>query len=596
MNDERKLTPKQRLQSIWGTVKMACQISPLMAVSQAVNALISGVLPFVTTYFAALTTTALAEAFTGDNGAKDRVILYVCLTGGLGLLSSIWSTVNNYIQIKTRYDVDVKLSSKLYHHFLNIDYKNYEDKEVTDLYGRAKDFIAYFPWFFNRVSALITAGMTMIAGVVALASVNAWLAVIGLIVVLPSVYIRIQQSRLEIACRKANVDTRRHCSMIEWSIFDPESILDTRLYGLSDYLIGLRNKLRDKAEKTVIDYQRQYVPKDVFGLVLQSTFQIGSLIWIVIEIAARRQSVGQFLLVQQTVQRLLSGVSGFVSALDSIDELANMDDYQKFMALPEISKGGLQLAKAPEEVKLSHLSFTYPGQRREVLNDINLTIKNGQRIAIVGENGAGKTTLLKLIGGLYQPTNGFITLDGKDLTKYNLAGWHKQLAILTQGFTKYKFATARENVLFGNINVKFNQDLYQKAINDAEAAGFIAKLPQQDDTYMDNWMGGKKNKGVRISGGQWQRLALARNFYRNAPIVILDEPTSAIDALAESRIFKRLFSDSGRTIIAVSHRLSTIKKADIIYMLADGKIVESGNYNQLIAKQGYFYNMFKSQM
>ena len=175
--------------------------------------------------------------------------------------------------------------------------------------------------------------------------------------------------------------------------------------------------------------------------------------------------------------------------------------------------------------------------------------------------------------------------------------WHKQLAVLQQDYLGYAFATARDNITFGKVTRPFDQDAFDRAIDKAEARDFLEKLPKGVDSYVSPWMAhADGTNGVDLSGGQWQRLALARNFYRQAPIIILDEPTSAIDALAESRIFSHLFADTSQTLIIISHRITTIEKADVIYMLKNGRIVERGTSRELIAKKGEFFTMFESQI
>ena len=178
-----------------------------------------------------------------------------------------------------------------------------------------------------------------------------------------------------------------------------------------------------------------------------------------------------------------------------------------------------------------------------------------------------------------------------------MADWHRQLAVLSQSFIRYDFATAYENVWYGDVSRELDRERLTTALKQAEADNFVKKLPKDGDSYVDKWMtDDSDDKGVDLSGGQWQRLALARNFYRDAPIVILDEPTSAVDAAAEARIFRHLFKQKDKTIIAISHRLSTVKKADVIYFMKDGRIVEQGACSELIAKCGEFYEMFKEQL
>jgi ATP-binding cassette subfamily B protein len=207
------------------------------------------------------------------------------------------------------------------------------------------------------------------------------------------------------------------------------------------------------------------------------------------------------------------------------------------------------------------------------------------------------TCLIKLLTGLYQPSKGTLLVDDMPLQDIDITAWHKQLGVLQQDYIAYNFATAGDNVRYGDIEAPRDDKRLERALHEAEATSFVAKLPRGVDSYVNNWMEDDDgNKGTDLSGGQWQRLALARDFYRSAPIVILDEPTSAIDALAEARIFERLFAKGDRTVITISHRLSTVKKADVIYMLQDGQVVETGTHDELIANKGAFYHMFESQI
>jgi ATP-binding cassette subfamily B protein/ATP-binding cassette subfamily C protein len=377
----------------------------------------------------------------------------------------------------------------------------------------------------------------------------------------------------------------------------PEKIAELRLYGLVRYLLDLRQATRDKDEKIRIAFERSFIWKRLGASVIESVAEVITLVWVTMQIIARQQPIGQFLYVQQVVSRAMGGASSFVSNINSLDEdLANLFDYQLFMELPEGKVGDAGAVGSFEQLDVNHVSFCYPGSTVNVLSDITFSIHEGQHVAIVGENGAGKTTLVKLITGLYEPTKGKILVNGMLLASINASMWHQMLSVLGQDFIKYDFATAKDNIAYGDVTSRFDDDRLARAIERAEA-GFLHKLPYGLNTYIDQWMEGENGeKGQDLSGGQWQRVALARNFYRDSPVIILDEPTSAIDALAESRIFKRLFTLKEKTIITVSHRLTTIEKADVVYMLKDGVVVECGTAKELIAKRGEFYTMFESQI
>lgn len=593
----KSLSRREQFRAITQVAKLSFKMAPGAVLFKLGGALLSAILPLATTYFAALTTTALAAAFLGDESASQRVIVYVVITGALGLLMSIWTSIDNYVQTKMRYVIDSRVSTQMYSHFLNLDFWRYEDKETSDLYERAQNFSQFFSWIFDRVSQVFSQAVIVITGIVALVAVNIWLALVILIAIIPSVYVQFRLSRLQIDQWNKNVDTRRQVNMIEWSLFQPENIAELRLYGLVKNFLNLRQDLRDKDERERIEFQKKFLPKQIISDFLQSFVEIGSLVWVTFEIAAHHQPIGQFVYVQQVVSRVFGGINGFVSTLSSIDEdIANLFDYTRFMELEELATNGHALSISPKEIKLSNVFFHYPQQSAMVIKDVSLTIREHQHVAIVGENGAGKSTLIKLICGLYMPTKGEIKLDNMPIQDISIQDWHRALSVLAQDFIQYRFATARDNVLFGDIN-KNSEKIYDESLESAEASGFVKKLSNGDKTYMDSWIEGNDGeKGVRLSGGQWQRLAIARNFYRDAPIVILDEPTSATDALAESRIFNKLFKEKSKTIIVISHRLTTVKKADVIYMMKDGAIAEQGSYDELIAKKGDFYTMFESQL
>lgn len=591
------MTLREQAIAIAQVAKLSFRTAPGAVLFKLAGAIIEALLPIITAYFAALTTTALVVAYGGDHAAGQAALVYVVITAALGLFGLVWRSVGQYIQTSMRYSVESKVSDQMYERFLSLDFWRYDDKETADLYDKAQQFAQFFAWIFDRLAGIVTQLITMIAAVTALFLLNPWLALAILVAIVPGVYLQFKLSRAQIAHWNSNVDTRRSRNMIEWNLLQPNSVTDLRLTGIVRHLLDLRIKLRDKDEKARIEFERKFMGRRLAADMLQAVAEIGSLVWVTLEIIAHREPVGQFVYVQQVVSRALSGASGFISELSTIDEdVANLFEYQQFMQLERPSARSKKIQTAPEIIQLSDVSFHYPASDQMVLRDISMSIRAHDHVAIVGENGAGKTTLIKLLTGIYSPTSGSVTVDSLSLQDVDSTSWHKQLAVLKQDFTRYTFANVRDNVLFGDITKRSGAGL-GAALQDAEAEVFAKKLPKGLDTYLNTWIEDDEgNKGIELSGGQWQRLALARSFYRDAPIIILDEPTSAIDALAESRIFERLFKKGDKTIITISHRLTTVKKADIVYMMKDGQIVEQGTCEELLAKKGEFYTMFQSQL
>jgi len=594
-----KLTIREYAKALFGIAKLSFSVAPGAVIFKMFGIIIVAVLPIAVTYFAAQTITQLTEAYAGEPGAGRLAFTYVIITAALGLVTLVWESIDNYIQQVMRYNVESKVSDMMYEQFLSLDFWQYDDKNTADTYERAQKFTQFYSYIFDRISSIISKLVTVVFSLIALLVFQPVIAGFVLLAVLPGVFIQFKLSRSQIGHWNKNVDSRRARGYIEWNLLQPGAIAELRLNGLVRYLMDLRQKLRDKDERVQLEFERKYIFKRLLADGLQAVTELGALIWIVTQIVAREQPIGQFVYVQQLVSRALSGANGFVGDLSTIDEdLANLYHYQAFMNLKTRRRNGRELQTVPDVIDFKDVSFHYAKSKTMVLQDINLRILRGQHVAIVGENGAGKSTFIKLLGGLYEPSSGQVLIDDVPLRDIMLSDWHSKISVLQQDFQHYVFTDVQDNVYFGDVSEPMNSKLIGTSMDYAEATEFVNKLPQKLKTYPDNWMEDESgNHGVALSGGQWQRLALARNFYRDAPIIILDEPTSAIDAIAEARIFDRLLAKSNsKTVITVSHRLTTVEKADLIVVMENGHIVETGKHADLVAKHGEYYRIFERQL
>ena len=295
---------------------------------------------------------------------------------------------------------------------------------------------------------------------------------------------------------------------------------------------------------------------------------------------------------RQSQQSITSLLGNFNNLYESNLYLDNLLDYLKITPVLVNPKDGL-MAPSPIEqgIRFQNVSFKYPGSDVFVLKNINLFIPPGESIALVGLNGAGKTTLVKLLTRLYDPTEGEILLDGHDLREYDLASLHQRFGVIFQDFVRYQFSV-RENIGFGQVDELENLEKIKDAAERGGADQVIEGMPNGYETIL----GRRWEKGLELSGGQWQKIALARAFMRNAEALILDEPTSALDAEAEYEIFKR-FRElmSGRIAVLISHRFSTVRMADRIVVLSDGLIVELGSHAELMARGGPYSRLFELQ-
>ncbi len=322
---------------------------------------------------------------------------------------------------------------------------------------------------------------------------------------------------------------------------------------------------------------------------------IGSIV-LVKQLLARAISLERYFFLSGALIRIGGALNNIFGTLTRMQEgLLFADSYFALIdrqprLVDELHAPALTDKKAPEIV-FENVSFTYPGQHKPVFTDLNLEIKAGEHIAIVGENGAGKSTLIKLLLRFYQPTSGRILINGQDLQTIEIDSWYTQLATLFQEFNQYPLPID-ENIEIGRADKQGDKSRLNKA---AELGG-VDEMVKDYEHGWDTVLDSSFKKGIEPSGGQWQRVALARAFYRQAKLIILDEPTSAIDAQAEYKIFNSIFDQyKDKSALIVSHRFSTVRRADRIIVVDSGKIIEEGSHQELMKQKGLYHDLFSKQ-
>ena len=317
----------------------------------------------------------------------------------------------------------------------------------------------------------------------------------------------------------------------------------------------------------------------------------------IVAVLNKTLGIGQFALAFQQTLNLTTGFQAIMDMFSSVmmrtQMIEKFYDFLEYKPTIVSSSSSVDLSPSPlpPVIEFRNVSFRYPKTERDILKNFSLIIKPGEKIALVGENGAGKTTIIKLLLRFYDATNGEILIDGVNIKELSLEQWHKHIGALFQDFIKYQF-TFRENVSFGNLEEKNKEELLKDAISKSGAADYLKNLPDG----LDQVLGKMFDRGIDLSGGQWQKLALARAFFRNAPLLILDEPTSAIDAKAEYEIFENVQKlQKDKTVIIISHRFSTVRNADRILVLDGGKIIEEGSHEKLMKENGLYAELFNLQ-
>ena len=434
-----------------------------------------------------------------------------------------------------------------------------------------------------------------------------WAALIMIGISVPSAIINFYYRRKNFQYMRRRSKDRRQMNYYSDLMVNKDMAKEVRMFGLSDTFIGRYRETFDKYFAGIRSLILRENAWHVAITVVSSVVNCAFFAWFAYMVVIGKDQIGDYSLYTGALTSIAGQVGALISVSATIYEgtlfIDNLTSFLKekptVVPKPEIITGEvpkdqpLKVAHGqPHTITFEHVSFIYPGTERKVLDDVSFTIRPGETLVLVGLNGAGKTTLLKLLTRLYDPTEGRILLDGQDIRTYEVEDLYRMFGIIFQDFGKYA-VTVSENVQFGDIYKKPDEQAVMQAAREADAEDYISRLP---DGYHTPLMRIFEENGIELSIGQWQKLAIARAFYSESDVLILDEPTASLDPMAEQEIFNqfdRLRAD--KTTIFVSHRLSSATVASKILVLEYGKLIEEGDHRSLMAKQGRYYELFTTQ-
>ena len=485
-------------------------------------------------------------------------------------------------------------SIRLMEHAANLDIEQFEDATFYDKLERARRQTLNRTVLMTQVLSQFQDVISLISLSAGLVIFNPWLILLLLVSVIPAFLGETHFNERSYSLVHGFTPERRELDYLRLTAASDETAKEVKLFGLSGFLIDRFQVLSDKYYQ---DNKRLSIQRASWGTILAAISTAGyyaAYVLILITTLAGSLSIGSLTFLSGSFARMRGLMETLLSRFASISQGAlYLEDFYAFFELqPKIRKGE-QSRPFPNPIRegfvFENVGFRYQNAASWALRNLNLHIRPGEKIALVGENGSGKTTLVKLIARLYDPVEGRILLDGYPLSEYNPDDLRREIGVIFQDFVKFQL-TAGLNIATGNIQDKNNQEKIDHAASMSLADSVVSTLPKGYDQVI----GRRFAEGVDLSGGQWQKIALGRVYMRDAQVLILDEPTAALDAKAEHEVFERFASLSkGKTAFIISHRFSTVRMADRILVLDKGELIESGSHEELMKTEGHYAALFK---
>ncbi|GIH26977.1 multidrug ABC transporter permease [Acrocarpospora phusangensis] len=572
-------------------VRMAWRASPRDTLATVVLNLLAGVF----TAFGLLATTGVLEALFAAGPTPDRVraaLPSLILVGAAAILRTLLQAGAGWAQARLEPQVTRIAEERLYGLTSKVDLVRFDDPDFHDALQRARSRgVNSADSVVSSAIDVLTAGISLIAAGGVLGVLHPVLLPLLAIAVLPDAWATVRAAKMRYGTMLSLLPTYRRKWIISELLAERETAAEVRSFTMRSFLL----RVYDLVARTEQDVMVKLARRETFArLVGEALGGLGAaLVYVALGLLLATGAV-PLAVAGTAVLAVRSGQSSLANLLYAVNRLYEnglyFTDFVDFCVTNE-SPPAAAKARPPagfSRITVENVTFSYPGKDTPALAGVSIHIDRGEVIALVGENGSGKTTLSKILAGLYTPAGGRVLWDGTDLAGVEAHLLRGNIAVIAQDHTRWPL-TARHNITMG---LEKGDDAVIRAAGVAGADEVIAELPKGYQTLLDR----RFNDGQELSGGQWQRIAVARGFYRDAPLLICDEPTAALDARAEHALFERVRQHSdGRTVLLITHRLASVRHADRIYVLDHGEVVEQGTHDELIRADGIYADLYNLQ-
>jgi ATP-binding cassette subfamily B protein len=580
-------------------MRLVWRSAPHWTLVNLVLVLVQGVLPLLALYLMKRIVDAVAVGISTPNSASgfQQVAVWILLAGAVALFTAVFRSLAELSGQAQSLVVTDAISDILHAQSIAVDLEYYEDPRYYDTLHRAQQEAPYRPTsIINGLVQLGQSGLSLLGIAAILFSFHWWIGFVLVAAALPGAIVRLLYARRLYGFEQRQTEVERRAWYYHWMMTRAGHAKELRLFGLGALFRERYRSLREQLREGRLNLASRRSLADLLAQAIATLAIFGTFAFICYRAISGAITLGDVVMYYQGFQLGVSHLQGILRALAGLyeDNLFLSNFYQFLDLAPKIRVAARPRA-IPQQVQqgltFRGVHFAYPSNPQAVLVHIDLTLAPGEVIALVGENGAGKTTLIKLLCRLYDPSAGTISLDGIDLREFDPICWRREISVMFQDYVHYHLS-AWENIWLGNVELEPDRELIVQAARRSGADAMIRRLPQGYDTML----GHQFRAGQDISIGEWQKVALARAFLRDARIVVLDEPTSSLDPLAEAALFER-FREliEGRSGILISHRFSTVRMADTIYVLEGGQITESGSHHELVRRGGTYARLYRAQ-